>query len=65
LSFEVSGIPKDSKFPLLGVRVSSSHLPQSGVAIELKAIDNLEFKLNNLGNVKNSQNGGHKKVATS
>jgi hypothetical protein len=25
------GDPKDSKFPLLGVRVSSSHLPQSGV----------------------------------
>jgi hypothetical protein len=25
-------VPEDSKFPLLGVRVSSSHLPQSGVA---------------------------------
>jgi hypothetical protein len=25
-------VPEDSKFPLLGVRISSSHLPQSGVA---------------------------------
>ncbi len=32
---------------------------------ELKAINKLEFKLSNLGNVKNSQNGGRKKVATS
>jgi hypothetical protein len=27
-------VPEDSKFPLLGVWVSSSHLPQSGVATE-------------------------------
>ncbi len=34
---KVSGVPKDSKFPLLGVWVSSSHLPQSGVAtIEMR-----------------------------
>jgi hypothetical protein len=32
LSFEVTGVPKDSKFPFLGVRISSSHLLQSGVA---------------------------------
>ncbi len=31
-SSEFSGVPKDFKFSLLGVRVSSSHLPQSGVA---------------------------------
>jgi len=32
LSSEVARAPEDSKFPLLGVWVSSSHLPQSGVA---------------------------------
>ncbi len=32
---------------------------------ELKAIDKPKFKLKNLGNVKNSENGRHKKVATS
>ncbi len=31
-SFKFSRVPKDSKFPLLGVWVSSSHLAQSGVA---------------------------------
>jgi hypothetical protein len=31
-SFEIARVPEDSKFPLLGVRVSSSHLPQNGVA---------------------------------
>jgi hypothetical protein len=31
-SSEVVRVPEDSKFPLLGVWVSSSHLPQSGVA---------------------------------
>jgi hypothetical protein len=30
-SSEFLGVPKDSKFPLLGVWVSSSHLAQSGV----------------------------------
>jgi hypothetical protein len=34
-SSEVAGVPEDSKFPLLGVWVSSSHLPQSGVATTL------------------------------
>jgi hypothetical protein len=34
LSSEFSGVPEDSKFPLLGVWVSSSHLTQSGVATE-------------------------------
>jgi len=29
---KVVGVPEDSKFPLLGMWVSSSHLPQSGVA---------------------------------
>jgi hypothetical protein len=32
LSSEFSGVPKDSKFPLLGVWASPSHLAQSGVA---------------------------------
>jgi len=32
LSSELAGVSEDSKFPLLGVWVSSSHLPQSGVA---------------------------------
>ncbi len=31
-SFEYLGVPEDSKFPLLGVWVSSSHLTQSGIA---------------------------------
>jgi hypothetical protein len=31
-SFEFSGVPEDSKFPLLGVWASPSHLAQSGVA---------------------------------
>jgi len=35
LSSEVLGVPKDSKFALLGVRVSSSHLPESGVATDM------------------------------
>ncbi len=39
LSSEVLGVPEDSKFPLLGVRVSSSHLPQSGVVIIIMASD--------------------------
>jgi hypothetical protein len=34
-SFEFSGVPKDSKFPLLGMWISSSHLFQSGVATYL------------------------------
>jgi hypothetical protein len=33
-SSEFLGVPEDSKFPLLGVWVSSSHLPQSGVATD-------------------------------
>jgi hypothetical protein len=32
LSSEFSGVPEDSKFPLLGVWASPSHLAQSGVA---------------------------------
>jgi hypothetical protein len=32
---------------------------------ELEAINRPKFKSGNLGNVKNSQNGGHMKVATS
>ncbi len=35
---------KDSKFPLLGVCVSSSHLAQSGVAISNIISDAKEFK---------------------
>jgi len=31
-SFEIAGVSEDSKFPLLGVWVSSSHFAQSGVA---------------------------------
>jgi hypothetical protein len=31
-SSKVAGVPEDSKFPLLGVWVSSSHFAQSGVA---------------------------------
>jgi hypothetical protein len=34
LSTEFSGVPEDSKFPLLGVWVSPSHLAQSGVATD-------------------------------
>jgi len=32
LRFEIAGVLEGSKLPLLGVQVSSSHLPQSGVA---------------------------------
>jgi hypothetical protein len=32
-SSEFSGVPKDSKFPFLGVWASPSYLAQSGVAI--------------------------------
>jgi hypothetical protein len=32
LSSEILGVPEDSKFPLLGVWASPSHLAQSGVA---------------------------------
>jgi len=31
----------------------------------LKAIDKPKFKSSNLGNVRNNQNGGHKKVVAS
>ncbi len=34
-SSEFSGVPEDSKFPLLGVWASPSHLAQSGVATPL------------------------------
>jgi hypothetical protein len=34
-SSKFSGVPEDSKFPLLGVWASPSHLAQSGVATEL------------------------------
>jgi hypothetical protein len=33
-SSEFSGVPKDSKFPLLGVWASPSHLAQNGVATQ-------------------------------
>jgi hypothetical protein len=53
-SSEFSGVPEDSKFPLLGVWVSSSHLTQSGVAIEMEdnqdviaSISFLDFEDNN------------------
>jgi hypothetical protein len=41
-SSEFSGIPEDSKFPLLGVWISSSHLPQNGVATLWDNIINLK-----------------------
>jgi hypothetical protein len=41
-SSEFLGVPEDSKFPLLGVWVSSSHLTQSGVAT-LMALRNFKF----------------------
>jgi len=34
-SSEIARVPEDSKFSLLGMGVSSSHLPQSGVATKL------------------------------
>jgi hypothetical protein len=34
-SSEFLGVPEDSKFPLLGVWASPSHLAQSGVATEM------------------------------
>jgi hypothetical protein len=37
-SFEFLGVPEDSKFPLLGVWASASHLAQSGVATQSLAI---------------------------
>jgi hypothetical protein len=36
-SSKFSGVPKDSKFPLLGVWASPSHLAQSGVATYIEA----------------------------
>ncbi len=39
-SSEFSGVSKDSKFPLLGVWVSSSHLTQSGVATQIPSCQN-------------------------
>jgi hypothetical protein len=37
-SSEVAGVPEDSKFPLLGMWVSSSHFAQSGVATSYNTI---------------------------
>ncbi len=51
-SFKFLGVPEDSKFPLLGVWVSSSHLTQSGVATELES----KWTLKSLKGNCNSQN---------
>ncbi len=42
------GVPEDSKFPLLGVWASPSHLAQSGVAttwLVLAIVDNVEVEV--------------------
>jgi len=53
LSSKVAGVPKDSKFPLLGMWISSSHLPQSGVATPFSLIGhhyhiNIVMELHNI-----------------
>jgi hypothetical protein len=48
LSSKVLGVPKDSKFPLLGMQVSSSHLLQSGVATEVMAKRRADNQIVNL-----------------